>query len=972
MAKKGKNVRQVRKNIDKSGPQAVDEMAKPQAADVQETSGQKLEAVSNGGARDKQEAVVVEVAPARPSFDLTAYIKSFTWVYPIILIALMLLMAWVRIVPSYDSVFTSWGGGYVNVAQDDAVMQMRLVENTLAHFPTRIMFDPFTHFPYGSTIHFGPLFTLTIAAAALIVGLGNPSPALVETVGAYIPVLLGALCILPTYFIGKKLFGRNAGIVAAATLALLPGSFLGRSMLGFTDHHIAEVLFSAATVAFLVYALDAAKKSGLSLEKIRNKDSASMKALAYSALAGIAFGCYMLSWPGALLIGFMLFVYFVAQSIVNHMKGEPLNYILIVAALLYIIPAVMVLPYSLQDISLQLMYYSITQPVFLGIALVGVGATYAVSTLLRQNKAEAWTFPVTLGGIAVVGLLVAYIIFPQIYALTMAGFNVFLPQGGMLTVAEASPTIFERGVSGNFDVLSTDNLWYGFYWSIAISFVAIFMLAFRVLKNNRPAEMLFLVWNVIMFLATISQVRFTYYFAINAALLTGYFAFAMFRAFDSEKFMEGFRAKVKRMDDVREYLGKHIGQTAVFAILSIACLLVIIYPATSLSLQPGMNPGYSASFIGGMVMAQAEAGPGMPYEWFSSLTWLRDNTPDPQGTVVQPGFDYNGTYAKTFNADGTYQYPASAYGVMSWWDYGHIIEYVAHRIPNANPFQAGIIENNGTDGSAKFFLATDESDGYRNLQDMGSKYVMIDNQMATGKFQAIQKWVNDEQYWNAQVVLNLSSTYQVPLIVDSSKYKSSMMSRLYYDDCNGMSHFRLVYESPGDYYVSTKLADLNQYQQGYVGVPYSAQYLISSDNYSEMFDKYANTIGPAMVYADDYSQFVYDSRPPVKFVKTYEVVKGATITGSAPANSTVTASVKLGIASRTFNYTQSTTADANGKYAMIVPYATDAMKGDGYTSDVTPLSQYTLTSGNTTTTVAVPERAVANGETIQVSENLQG
>ena len=64
---------------------------------------------------------------------------------------------------------------------------------------------------------------------------------------------------------------------------------------------------------------------------------------------------------------------------------------------------------------------------------------------------------------------------------------------------------------------------------------------------------------------------------------------------------------------------------------------------------------------------------------------------------MQPGFDYaNGSYTKTLNADGTYLYPASAYGVMSWWDYGHDIEYVAQRIPNANPFQAGITEENAT------------------------------------------------------------------------------------------------------------------------------------------------------------------------------------------------------------------------------------------------------------------------------------
>ncbi len=44
-----------------------------------------------------------------------------------------------------------------------------------------------------------------------------------------------------------------------------------------------------------------------------------------------------------------------------------------------------------------------------------------------------------------------------------------------------------------------------------------------------------------------------------------------------------------------------------------------------------------------MTMYQASAGgPGMGNEWFSSLTWLRDNTPDPQGSPVQSDFNYAG------------------------------------------------------------------------------------------------------------------------------------------------------------------------------------------------------------------------------------------------------------------------------------------------------------------------------------------
>jgi dolichyl-diphosphooligosaccharide--protein glycosyltransferase len=114
------------------------------------------------------------------------------------------------------------------------------------------------------------------------------------------------------------------------------------------------------------------------------------------------------------------------------------------------------------------------------------------------------------------------------------------------------------------------------------------------------------------------------------------------------------------------------------------------------------------------------------------------------------------------------------------------------------------------------------------------------------------------------------------------------------------------------------------------------------------------------------SQFIYDSRPPVKFVKTYEVVNGATLHGTAPAGSIVTAAVGLSIDGRNFTYTNTATADANGAYAITVPYASEPMQGSNYSSDVKPVSSYTVSYGNTTTTVNVPESAVQNGETIQV------
>jgi dolichyl-diphosphooligosaccharide--protein glycosyltransferase len=464
-----------------------------------------------------------------------------------------------------------------------------------------------------------------------------------------------------------------------------------------------------------------------------------------------------------------------------------------------------------------------------------------------------------------------------------------------------------------------------------------------------------------MLWATISQVRFTYYFAINAALLTGYFVVSVFRAFDSDKFVEKLWAGVKGVNDLGPFLSKNAGFAMLMALISVMFLLIIVYPATSFS------TGGGSLFPGGYTMAFASGNQGMDSEWFNSLTWLRDHTPDPQGTVVRPGFDYaNGTYARALNADGTYQYPDSAYGVMSWWDYGHIINYVAHRIPNANPFQAGILENNGTEGSARFFLSTDEGDGYRNLQDMGSRYVMIDNPMATGKFYAITVWAQDKDGWYTTSPLQVSQGVNVSIVRDSPKYKSSMMSRLYYDDCDGMSHFRLVYESPGGYYVSTKLGDLAAYQQGYPYVPFSDQVFTPSENYTEMYNRYLTTVSP-MQAGQGAEQFLYDSRPPAKYVKIYEVVKGATIRGSAPAGTSVTASVDLGVGSHNFTYRQTAVAGADGTYAMTVPYPTEAMKGDGYDYDIAPQSLYTISYGDTTKTVAVSEQAVVNSGSVDVA-----
>ncbi len=142
-------------------------------------------------------------------------------------------------------------------------------------------------------------------------GLGSPSEHLIDTVSAYFPAVLGALTVIPVFFIGKALFNRWVGLLAAALTAVLPGEFLGRSLLGFTDHHVAETLFTTTLMLFLILAVKAAKDKRLALDHVIRHDWAALRLpLLHSFLAGLWLGIYLITWGGSLLFVFLIAVYF--------------------------------------------------------------------------------------------------------------------------------------------------------------------------------------------------------------------------------------------------------------------------------------------------------------------------------------------------------------------------------------------------------------------------------------------------------------------------------------------------------------------------------------------------------------------------------------------------------------------------------------------------------------------------------------
>ncbi len=719
----------------------------------------------------------------------------------------------IRTVLPYARVF---GGEMVMFGSDDPVYHLRLIENMLFgnHFPHRIYFDPYTLFPHGDHLHFAPLFDLIPAFFTWLISLGAPTRMLMETVGAYYPAVLGALVVFPVYFIGKELYSREVGLLSAFLIAILPG-FLFRSILGAMDHHVGEVLFSTIAMMFLVMALKRAKTAGITFDHIARGDWKTLRnPLVYIFLAGFSFGLYALTWVGCVLFAFIIFVALFALYLIEHLRGNSTDYLCMVGVPVFLIPLLMIIPF----LKHPGMYRSAHVASLLIGALV-VLLLSILSTVMTRKGIARHAYPVAVLGMGILALVFLNVLFPSQYASLIHAMGWVKYSTGMQVIGEMHPMTLGAAL-GHFSTC--------FY----VSLVAFAFVIYGVIRKWRPEETLFLVWCFVdlMLLGVmfdmfgirpppIGQNRFVYYYAVNVALLCGLFAvrvtqfsFAFFAETGKPK-AEGKRIKGKK-EKQKEEEGKRgqkveskkkeVPETGIRKIkqyvtpnriiVLIVVIFIIFYPFPFNIAKPfpaNMPENFERTYY------QAKAGPSVFHpDWYESLLWMRNNTPD-------PGVDYYALYEEPPRNED-YKYPDSAYGVMSWWDYGHVITLYAHRIPNSNPFQGGIGGTN-EDGSIRpgactFFVSSDEGEANWILDELGTRYVISDLEMAdvwgicswlgrTPKFSAITVWAGNSQYFNSL-----------------SRYYNTMEARLHLFDGTrvevdgenipALAHYRLVHESP--------------------------------------------------------------------------------------------------------------------------------------------------------------------------------
>lgn len=596
---------------------------------------------------------------------------------PVSLIGILLVALALRVWAPWSDVY----GERVNFLETDAWYHVRLAENQVRHFPHHVTRDPYAS-TYGQYIAVAPLFSTTIATAALLTRGPSATTDDIERIAALAPAVMGLAAIVAVWLLARRAFDDRAALLAALMAATLPGHFLDRTLVGFVDHHALEAWLAMATLASLVWALGAGHDTRGRMVRRH-------------VLPGLWLGLYLMGWgSGAMLVAILAAWVVVAALVGTNEDVVPMAKVSASTALVAL--AIVIL---FQDPGL---FRYDTQAA----SLVGLGVVSTAVALLGvrvAGRSEATGQGLRVAGVVVLvsAILAAagVVMLPALAQQVSIDVQRFLPSPSRMAVLESRPLFLYTGF------WDWSQPWKFFRMGFFGGLVAAAALAWQAVRSRRLDHLLIVIFTFAMFVATIGQNRFGYYLVPAVSVVMGWLGIVVLD-WGGVPHRGNPKPRVRRVIPLQRELA----------------VVLVAGVAVAANLVPA-------------ALTTARAG-GMPDYWFAAMRWLRTETPEPFGSA-----DY---YYDRYTAESpVVDTRAGAYTVMNWWDQGYWLIEAAHRVPVANPTQVRAPNSakfyTAVDEQAALRILADERAKYV-LADFELPFREAQGGALAGRFESLANW----------------------------------------------------------------------------------------------------------------------------------------------------------------------------------------------------------------------------------------
>ncbi|MFW3146970.1 MAG: STT3 domain-containing protein [Thermoplasmatota archaeon] len=418
----------------------------------------------------------------------------------------------------YQISFDTWPP---NIVGNDPSYHKRVIDFVQSDHH-HITIDPLLNYPISGGNPRPPIFDWSIAVMGIILSplFGFNVENSTWFVFQFAPTFWGALTVFPMYMLGKEVFGKKAGIMAALFLALT-ASHIERSTLGFTDHDSFVVFFVVLTMYFLSRSFSVQsdknyisdwKRPDSVLLGLRSFIMENKLALGFAFLTGLSISTIALTWQGYAYMMAILLIYYLVQLLLHRFRNEdPLGTFLVIFITMGTVIVLSFPYYFVMSVAVW------SQGFYIFLAVVVLGA-FIVPTRDIPWLLVIPTLALFLGS----SYFILQVGFPDTANLLFTGGGYFGTNKLYSTIAEAQAPDVSR-------VVTT----YG-PATFFLGLIGVVMAVIKIPKQMKKDYIVIVIWTIVAIYMALSAIRFNFNATPAFALLAGWVVVKIVEKFKAE------------------------------------------------------------------------------------------------------------------------------------------------------------------------------------------------------------------------------------------------------------------------------------------------------------------------------------------------------------------------------------------------------------------------------------------------------